>query len=147
MGKSCCLIGSVFIDDVKSLRLKVIFTVEYLIKEGFSHFYVGNFGLFHSLAASVCSELSKKYSINITFICSNEKSVKEVKNDVKDFFNIENVTTFADKDSKDIDTVSYNIQKMIDWSDCVILYEGYVDKFTTDAYKYAKDNNKRIINI
>ena len=145
--KSCSFLGDFFIDDVKNLRKKVFSMVEDLIKSGTTNFFVGHFGLFQALATSVCSELKKKYPIQVSFVCTNQKVLKKMKKYAKALFGDLKVISYVNKQTKCNDEVAYNIEKMIDWSDIVVLCNKYDEPYSLKAYEYAIKQNKKIIEV
>ena len=156
MSKKVCFIGHRRIgqlglkDDLKNAVLQEI-------KSGCRFFTMGTHGSFDELALSVCRELRKDYpDIEIEVVITSYNKVKH-RIECDPIFGTEIYTPYSD-----VKTVMYNIEdthfkrqiiesnhQMIDSCDTLICYVN-PDEFQSGAvyaYKYAKKQDKEIINL
>ena len=139
--KSCTFLGhGNTSEDAKPLIKQVI--VNLIEKEDVTNFYVGNHGNFDRWVYSVLKELSKEYNnINYAVVLAYLPNKKE---DViyKKTKYPEGIELTPKKFA-----ISFRSKWMINNSDIVVAYVSHSYGGAAQFLKYAKNHNKKIINI
>lgn len=150
-----CFIGHR--DIFENIREKLKEAVENEIKNGADFFTMGTHGDFDRMALGVCRELRKTYKhITIEVVITSFKTIEPVI-DHDEIFGDEKYYPYAD-----VQTTMYNIEEehykrqiiasnkqMVDSCNTLICYVNPTKTYggAAIAYKYAKKQNKRIINF